>query len=98
MAESSIDRTIARELTRRGAWGTKTHGTAAGRRGIPDWLICHHGAFLAVETKQPAGATTRLQRHELERVRRAGGTAIVARSADDVRQALDEIERRTTPT
>jgi Holliday junction resolvase len=94
VAESAIDRSIGRELARRGAWGTKTHGTAAGRRGIPDWLICHRGAFLAVETKQPGGATTRLQRHELERVHRAGGEAIVARSAGDVRQALDDIERR----
>jgi Holliday junction resolvase len=94
VAESAIDRSIGRELARRGAWGTKTHGTAAGRRGIPDWLICHRGAFLAVETKQPGGATTRLQRHELERVHRAGGEALVARSADDVRQALDDIERR----
>jgi hypothetical protein len=93
VAESAIDRSIGRELTRRGAWGEKTHGTAAGRRGVPDWKICHRGRFLAVETKTPVGRTTRLQRHELDRVQRAGGLAIVARSVDDVRQALDAIER-----
>lgn len=93
MAEANLDRSIVRELDRRGAWHTKIHGTMAGRRGVPDRLACHRGTFLAIETKQPAGRTTRLQRHELDRVQRAGGMAIVARSVDDVRQALDAIER-----
>jgi Holliday junction resolvase len=91
--EAAIDRSIKRELERRGAWTIKTHGTVAGRRGIPDWLICHRGRFLAIETKQPGAYPGRLQRHELDRVRRAGGLAIVAHSADDVRDALDTIDR-----
>lgn len=94
MAEAAIDRAITRELDRRGAWTVKTHGTAAGRRGIPDHLACHRGVFLAIETKQPGNTPTRLQRHELERIRRAGGRAIVAHSVADVRQALDDIERQ----
>lgn len=93
MAESAIDRTIKHELTRRRAWAIKTHGTTAGRRGIPDWLACHHGIFLAVETKQPTGRLEPLQRHELERIQRAGGRIVVARSADDVRHALDLIDQ-----
>lgn len=46
------------------------------------------GQFLAVEVKRPSGELTDDQRAFLQKVREAGGVAIVARSVDDVMEAL----------
>lgn len=90
--ENAILGTITRELTRRGAWWVKTHGTGTGRNGIPDLLACHYGVFIAIETKTRHGRTRPLQAFELEQVAKAGGYTLTARSLDQVRELLDEIE------
>lgn len=46
------------------------------------------GQFLAVECKRPSGTTTPEQEAFLARVRDSGGVAVVARSVDDVIEAL----------
>lgn len=53
-----------------------THGY--GRSGVPDIVACAGGGFLAIECKAGTGKPTLLQVRELERIRRAGGTAVVA--------------------
>lgn len=97
MSEAAIVAAIRRELHRRGAWEIKTHGAGAGRRGIPDIIACHRGAFLAIEAKAPGRVSTltALQEYELDRIRAAGGLAILATGGETVRGALDEIEKQT---
>ncbi|MBK1732771.1 hypothetical protein [Thiococcus pfennigii] len=51
------------------------------------------GHFLAVECKTRSGRPTREQAAFLERVARAGGLSILARSVEDVREALDAFHR-----
>jgi hypothetical protein len=92
MAEAAVAAAIDRELTRRHVYTVNITGTGMGRNGIPDRLCCHLGHFLAIEIKAPRGRATELQKWELQRVACAGGTAIVARSVQDVTRALDEIE------
>lgn len=92
MAEAAVVAAVQRELDRRRAWWMNVHGSGVGRNGLPDIVFCHLGQFGAVECKAPRGRVTKLQQWELERVACAGGTAIVARSIEDVRRALDEIE------
>ena len=93
MAEAAIVAAIERELIRRRAWWINVHGSVVGRNGLPDIIAIHLGHALAIEVKQPRGRVSKLQAWELERIACAGGTAIVARSVQDVRTALDEIER-----
>lgn len=90
--ENTIVGAITRELDKRGAWHVNIHGAGVGRNGVPDILACHLGQFLAIECKQERGRASKLQEWELERVACAGGTAIVARTIDQLRDALDEIE------
>ena len=59
-----------------------------GQAGCSDLTCCIGGLFVAIEIKSKAGKTTEAQEKYLVRVRRAGGLAIVARSALDVRAAL----------
>lgn len=52
-----------------------THGY--GRSGVPDIVACVDGVFLAIECKAGKGKPTALQVRELERIRIAGGVAVV---------------------
>lgn len=60
-----------------------------GVPGISDILGCMPGGrFLAIECKVGKNTPTSAQHHFLEQIRKAGGVAIVARSVDDVVNAL----------
>jgi len=48
-----------------------------GRSGVPDIVCCVHGTFLALECKAAFSKTTALQDREIERIRLAGGLALV---------------------
>jgi Holliday junction resolvase len=92
VTERAIVDAIMRCLKRRGAWAFKTHGTVAGRAGIPDIVGAYRAWPIAIEAKQHGNYPTRLQRHELERARRAGAIAIVAHDVHAVEAMLDAID------
>ena len=48
-----------------------------GRAGIPDIVGCFRGQFIAVECKAGNNTTTALQDRELQRIKEAGGYALV---------------------
>lgn len=48
-----------------------------GNSGTPDFLACCWGHFLAVECKAGNNTTTALQDREIEKIRTAGGKALV---------------------
>lgn len=95
MAESLLVKAIEKTVHQRGGWIFKTHGTGAGRRGIPDLVGSYRGRALALEVKQPGrvSTTTRLQRHELDRASKAGAAAQVVTTTHEVGRILDEIDK-----
>ncbi len=52
-----------------------------GRAGIPDFLICSKGRFIACETKNEGGKPTPLQLQQIREINEAGGTAVVIRGS-----------------
>jgi len=52
-------------------------GTGYGNSGVPDFLCCVHGYFMAIEAKAGKGTTTSLQEKNLTNVRNSGGVALV---------------------
>jgi Holliday junction resolvase len=62
-----------------------------GRAGIPDIVGCMNGVFFAVECKAGKGKTTALQDRELERIRAAGGIALVINenNVDQLKELLN---------
>jgi len=85
--EETVRRAIREALTARGAAVISTTG-AYGGAGLPDYIACYRGRFLAIEVKRPGGRTTELQEVWLARIRAAGGIAFVARSAYEAVEAL----------
>ena len=53
-------------------------GTGYGSSGVPDFLCCVNGTFLAIEAKAGKGTTTALQEKNLKQIRESGGlTAVI---------------------
>lgn len=98
MAEAAVVTAGARVLKQRGAWGLNVQGTGMTRRGIPDWVGAYRGQAIAIEYKAPGGSLTKLQAFELERARRAGAFTRVARTAQDVEELLDRVDRHLEET
>jgi hypothetical protein len=111
--ESAVQDAILRYLRfeRRVAWahrfntGAHVIEDAAGRRyvryafpGCSDILgQLVNGAFLAIECKTARGRARPEQIAFLAQVEASGGLAILARSIDDVRDALDAFEIAESP-
>ena len=75
-------------------WHVKNLGSAMGRRGIPDFVICFHGRFVAIELKAGKGVTTPIQDVEHAKIAAASGVVAVARSLDEVKRILEDVEMR----
>lgn len=52
-------------------------GTGYGSSGVPDFLVCLNGEFLAIEAKAGKGVPTALQEKNLKAIKEAGGRALV---------------------
>lgn len=76
--ESAVKDAVKRLCKKHGAYWYMVVPGGFGRRGVPDFLICHRGRFLGLETKK-AGVTkvTPFQEQELAAIAAAGGTRMV---------------------
>jgi pantoate kinase len=52
-------------------------GTGYGNSGVPDFLCCVNGKFVAIEAKAGKGTTTALQDKNLKAIDESGGVGIV---------------------
>lgn len=58
-------------------WVLKTWSNGVQRSGVPDLLVCCNGYFLGVELKAENGTPSDLQLWNIDKIREAGGVAIV---------------------
>lgn len=75
--EGKVKARIKKVLAEVGAYYAMPMGTGFGNSGVPDFLICHKGKFLAVEAKAGGNKPTALQEKHLNDIRNAGGIALV---------------------
>ena len=87
--EGRVKDKVRARLREYGVWFFCPVSNGMGAHGIPDFICCHDGRFLAIETKAPGkrSNTTELQDRQIIAIHKAGGAAVVI---DDVRQ-LDNI-------
>lgn len=71
-------------------------GGAYSSRGVPDIVGCLNGVFFGIEAKAGKGETTALQDRELQRIRDAGGIALVVNeeNIEELKTTLLEEARR----
>ena len=87
--EVKVKKQIRKLLDEAGAYYAMPIGTGYGNSGVPDFLICHRGRFIAVEAKAGNNKPTALQELHMERIRNNGGTALVIN--EDNLQELKEL-------
>jgi hypothetical protein len=85
--ESKVKDKIKAILKKHGIYYAMPIGTGYGNSGVPDFLCCVAGHFLAVEAKAGKGKTTALQDKHMGQINAQGGTAMVVNENN-----LDELE------
>lgn len=75
--EVKVKKQIKKMLDEAGAYYAMPIGTGYGNSGVPDFLICSGGRFIAVEAKAGDNKPTALQESHLQKIRAKGGIALV---------------------
>lgn len=75
--EKTFENRIKRFLDEKGCWYVKTWGGGYQRSGLPDLMACIGGRFVGIEVKSENGRLSKLQEHELRKIRCSGGHGIV---------------------
>ena len=57
-------------------------GTGYGNSGVPDFLCCVNGKFVAIEAKAGKGEATALQLKNLRDINNAGGYTLIIRESN----------------
>ena len=76
--ESKVKAKIKKILEENNVYYAMPIGTGYGRSGVPDFLCCVEGRFLAIEAKATdKDKPTALQMREMKRIEDVGGGAVV---------------------
>lgn len=75
--ESKVKDKIKKILKAKGIYYAMPHGAGYGNAGVPDFLCCVQGWFLAIEAKAKGGKPTALQVKNMEDIRASGGVSLV---------------------
>jgi pantoate kinase len=75
--EAKVKEKIKKILKAHGAWYAMPMGTGYGNSGVPDFLVCLNGEFLAIEAKAGKGVPTALQEKNLRDIEKAGGRTLI---------------------
>lgn len=83
---------VKRLLKERGIWFYMPVQNGMGVVGIPDFICCWNGRFLAVETKAPGKRTntTPNQQARLAEIASANGLALVVDAVEQLKEVLDD--------
>ena len=75
--ESKIKKQIKAILEHYDVYYAMPIGTGFGNAGVPDFLCCVSGYFIAIEAKAGDNKPTALQEKHMREIRNAGGVALV---------------------
>ena len=71
--EAKVKAHIKKILQLHGVYYAMPMGTGYGNSGVPDFLCCLNGKFLAVEAKASGGSVTALQYKHLHDIEKSNG-------------------------
>lgn len=94
-AESKFQKKVIDYLKSLGdqVWYKKIWGGGFQSAGIPDILLCCRGHFIAIELKAPNGKASELQKYNLEKIQKAGGSAFILYPKDfeDFKKFMNDV-------
>lgn len=92
--EGKVKKQVREFLRKHGIWFYQPVQNGMGVVGIPDFICCWKGHFIAIETKAPGKLShvTANQQRVLNDIREHGGLALVVDSVDSLQVVLDTLE------
>ena len=75
--EKAVKTKVKAVLESEGVYYFMPPANGYGRAGVPDFICCINGLFMAIETKAGGNKPTALQIREIETIRRNNGVAVV---------------------
>jgi len=89
--EGRVKKAVKEYLTAIGAYYYMPMSNGMGRVGAPDFMVCHNGRFLGIETKAPGkrGNTTPNQDRELAAIQAANGLAVVVDDIEQLKEVMN---------
>ena len=95
--EGRVKQAVKQYLKRRGIWFYMPIQNGMGQVGIPDFICCWNGRFLAIETKAPGklNNTTPNQERVIKEIRSVAGCAFVVDSVAMLDELLNDVVWRT---
>jgi hypothetical protein len=93
--EGRVKAAVKRLLLSRGVWFYMPIQNGMGVVGIPDFICCWDGRFLAIETKAPGkrSGTTPNQKARIAEIAAANGLVVVVDDVKQVEEILDGSQR-----
>lgn len=90
--EGKVKKHIKDILTELNIWFFMPIGGPYSRHGIPDFIGCCNGRFVAIEAKAGRGRTTALQDWTLQKIQIAGGFVMIVNedNLDLLKQKLED--------
>ncbi len=90
--ENEVENYLIREVERRG--GKTYKFVSPGQVGVPDRIIILNGKTAFVEVKRPQGGRfSKLQKWQIEEMRRAGAIVYTAKNKEEVKRIMEEMEQ-----
>lgn len=97
MKESTIEARLVREVKKRGGLCYKF--TSPGNPGVPDRIvILPGGTTVYVELKTEIGRLAKIQKWQIEELRRRGAVVRVLKGMDQVLAFLEEVDKGVLQT
>jgi hypothetical protein len=92
--EGKVKKAVKEFLIEHGVWFYMPVQTGYGVAGIPDFICCWRGLFVAIECKAPGkeSRTTPAQRRTLTEIHEHGGRAMVVSSVVQLKLSLGLLE------
>jgi hypothetical protein len=84
--EGKVKAAVKKYLQAQGVWFWMPVSNGMGQVGIPDFICCYNGTFLAIETKAPGKLSnvTANQQRVIDEIKTHGGLALVVDSVDSL--------------
>lgn len=84
--EGKVKAAVKKYLQAQGVWFWMPVSNGMGQVGIPDFICCFNGSFIAIETKAPGKLSnvTANQQRVIDEIKAHGGLALVVDSVDSI--------------
>ncbi len=91
--EGKVKEAVRKFLRARGVWFYQPVQNGMGQVGIPAFVCCYKGIFIAIETKAPGKmhTVTANQQRVLDQIRDHKGLALVVDSVDSLAPVFDTL-------